>query len=93
MESSDVLKSSIANLNGIRYLLLHHANRADREILSKWLTDHSSAEVTFAFKGEQHKGILCRFANCFGSRGLLIYTADVQPVKRDIIDVLLPRSP
>jgi hypothetical protein len=92
MESSDALKSSIANLNGVRYLLLHHANSADRETLSEWLTDHSGVEVTFAFKGESHKGILCRLANCFG-RGLLIYTADVQPVKRDIIDVFLPRIP
>jgi hypothetical protein len=92
MESSDALKSSIAKLNGVRYLLLHHANSADRETLSKWLRDHSGAEVTFAFKGEQHKGILCRLAYCFG-RGLLIYTGDVQPVKRDIIDVVLPISP
>jgi hypothetical protein len=92
MESSDVLKSSMPKLNGIRYILLHQANAADRETLSKWLTDHSGAEVTFAFKGEQQKGILCRLANCFG-RGLLIYTGDVRPIKKDIIDVTLPLSP
>ena len=92
MEASDALKSSIANLNGVRYLLLHQANAADRETLSKWLTDHSGAEVTFAFKGEQQKGILCRLANCFG-RGLLIYTGDVRPIKKDIIDLMLPLSP
>ena len=32
MESSDFLKSSSAKLNGVRYLLLHHANSADRGI-------------------------------------------------------------
>jgi hypothetical protein len=92
MESSDALRSSSAKLNGLRYLLLHQANSADRETLSKWLTDHSGAEVTFAFKSEKHKAILCRLANCFG-RGLLIYTGDVRPVKRDILDVTLPLSP
>jgi hypothetical protein len=92
MESSDALKSSISKLDGVRYLLLHHANSADRETLSAWLTKHSGAEVTFVFKGEKHTAVLCRLAHCFG-RGLLIYTADVQPVKRDIIDVALPISP
>ncbi len=92
MESSDSLKSSSAKLNGIRYLLLHHANSADRETLSKWLTDHSETEVTFVFEGKEYKGILCRLAHCFG-RGLLIYAADVSPIKRDIVDVLLPQSP
>lgn len=92
MESSEPLKSSVANLNGVRYLLLHHANSADRDTLSQWLSDHSGAEVTFAFKGVHYKGILCRLANCFG-RGLLIYAADVQLGKRDIIHVDLPKSP
>lgn len=92
MESSDAVNSSVAKLNGVRYLLLHHANSTDRETLSKWLTNHSGAEVTFTFNGKQHKGILCRLAHCFG-RGLLIYTADVQPAKRDIIDVVLPLAP
>jgi len=90
--SSDALQSSIPKLNGVRYLLLHQANSADRETLSEWLTGHSGAEVTFVFKGEKHKAILCRLANCFG-RGLLIYVGDVRPVKRDIIDVSLPLSP
>lgn len=92
MESSEVLKSSSAKLNGVRYLLLHHANSADRETLSKWLKDHSETEVTFIFEGKEHMGILCRLAQCFG-RGLLIYTGDVNPIKRDIIDVLLPQIP
>jgi len=92
MESSDALKSSSANLNGVRYILLHHANSADRETLSKWLKAYSGTEVKFMFEGKEYKGILCRLAHCFG-RGLLIYTADVKPVKRDIIDVILPRTP
>ncbi len=92
MESSESLKSSVDKLNGVRYLLLHHANSADRDTLSQWLSDHSGTEVTFAFKGARHKGILCRLANCFG-RGLLVYAADVQPGKRDIIEVALPKSP
>ena len=77
---------------GARYILLHHANSADRETLSKWLKAHSGTEVQFTFQNKEYKGILCRLANCFG-RGLLIYTADVRPVKRDIIDVILPLVP
>jgi hypothetical protein len=92
LESSDALKSTIPKLNGVRYLLLHQANAADREALSQWLTRYSGTEVIFDFKGQQHKAILCRLAHCFG-RGLLIYTDDVLPAKRDIIDVFLPNSP
>jgi len=92
MESSDALKCSVGKLNGVRYLLLHHANSADRETLSKWLTAHSGTEVKFTFQHNEYMGILCRLAHCFG-RGLLIYTADVRPMKRDIIEVILPRSP
>ena len=92
METSDSLKSSLAKLNGIRYILLHHANSADSETLSKWLAENSETEVTFIFEGKEYKGILCRLAHCFG-RGLLIYAADVKPTKKDIIEVVLPRSP
>jgi hypothetical protein len=92
MESSEPIKSTMPKLNGVRYLLLHQANAADREALSQWLTQHGGTEVVFAFKGHQHKAILCRLANCFG-RGLLIYTDDVRIGKRDIVDVFLPRSP
>ena len=92
MESSEALRSTSAKLNGVRYLLLHHANSADRETLSKWLKEHSETEVTFIFEGKEYNGILCRLAHCFG-RGLLIYTGDVSPIKRDIVDVLLPRFP
>ena len=56
MESSDSFKSSSAKLNGVRYLLLHHANSADRETLSKWLKDHSETEVTLSLRGMNIKG-------------------------------------
>jgi len=92
MESSEALNSSVARLNGLRYLLIHHANSADRDTLSQWLTEHSGAEVVFTFQNKSYKGILCRLANCFG-RGLLIYADDIQPVKRDIITVFIRRYP
>ncbi|HDZ91800.1 MAG: hypothetical protein JRF51_08985 [Deltaproteobacteria bacterium] len=92
MESSEVLGSSVARLNGVRYILLHHANAADRETLSKWLKSHSGTEVRFSFGHGKYKGTLFRLAHCFG-RGLLIYNAPVRPVKRDIVEVILPLSP
>ena len=92
MESTEALTSSVSKLNGIRYSLIHHANAADRETLSRWLKAHSGTEVTFFVKEKEVKGILCRLAHCFG-RGLLIHTGDVKIQKRDIIDVILPISP
>lgn len=92
MESSEALKNSMGKLNGVRYVLLHHANAADRDTLSKWLKARSGTEVKFAFDRKGYKGILCRLAHCFG-RGLLIYTGDARPMKRDIIDVIFPLSP
>lgn len=89
LESSEALKGPSAKLNGVRYILLHHANSADRETLSKWLKSHSGTEVKFTFQQKRYSGILCRLAHCFG-RGLLIYKGDVKPEKRDIIDVILP---
>ena len=69
-------------------MLLHQANSADRETFSTWLKKNSETEVAFVFNVKEYKGILCRLSHCFG-RGLLIYDAEVRPVKRDIIDVLL----
>jgi hypothetical protein len=46
-------------------------------------------EVKFIVNGEEHAGILCRLAHCFG-RGLLIYKADVKPEKGAVINVILP---
>lgn len=92
METSGALKSSSGRLNGVRYILIHQANAADRESLGKWLKAHSGTEVRFFFEQGKYKGILCRLAHCFG-RGLLIFTADVRPEKRDIIEVVLPLGP
>lgn len=89
LESSDALNSTKAGFFDIRYLLLHHANAADRERLSEWLKQNSGTEVQFTFKHTTYPGVLCRMPHCFG-RGLLIYKSQVRPVKRDIIEVMLP---
>ena len=83
MESSASLKSTVGKLNGVRYILLHQANSADRETLSKWLKAHSETEVKVSFQHKEYKGILCRLAHCFG-RGLLIYTGNVRPMKSSL---------
>lgn len=92
MEVSESFHSSSSKLNGIRYILLHHAHSEDRQILSKWLKAHSGTEVTFIVNHKEYKGILFRLAHCFG-RGLLIYAGDVRPKKRDIIEVILSPPP
>ena len=89
MESSQALSSISGKINGLRYALIHHANDADREILSTWLKAHGGSEVKFIVNGEEHMGILCRLSHCFG-RGLLIYKADVKPEKGAVINVILP---
>ena len=92
MEVSESFNSSCSQLNGIRYILLHHAIDADRETISRWLRAHSGTEVRFIVNHKEYKGILCRLAHCFG-RGLLIYTGDVRPEKRDVIEVILSPPP
>lgn len=89
LESSEALNSAGANFYGIRYLLLHQANAADREKFSDWLKENSGAEVKFTFEHKTYPGVLCRMPHCFG-RGLLIYKSEVRPVKRDIIEVTFP---
>jgi len=88
MEVSKSFESSSSKLNGVRYILLHHAHSEDRETLSKWLKAHGGTEVTFIVNQKEYRGILFRLAHCFG-RGLLIYVGDVRPEKRDIIEVIL----
>ncbi len=92
LEVSKAFKSASDQLSAIRYILLHHANAADREKLSKWLKAHSGTEVTFIVKNREYQGILNRLAHCFG-RGLLIYTDDIKPKKRAIIEVILSPFP
>jgi hypothetical protein len=52
MEVSEPFESSYAKLNGIRYILLHHAHSEDRETLSRWLKANSGTEVTFIIQFE-----------------------------------------
>lgn len=92
MEVSKPFDFSSSQLNGIRYILLHHAIDADRETLSRWLKTYSGTEVTFIVNDKEYRGVLCRLAHCFG-RGLLIYAGDVSPEKRDIIEVILSSPP
>ncbi|NQU13414.1 MAG: hypothetical protein HQ561_04670 [Desulfobacteraceae bacterium] len=92
LETSPALIGSSGLLSGVRYLLVHQANSADREKFSKWLRGHSGTEVKFVVEQREYRGILCRLANCFG-RGLLIYQSEVTTKKRDIIDLFLPVSP
>lgn len=92
MEASEALSSTSDKLNGIRYILLRHANSADREKFSKWLKANNGTEVKFIANRREYMGILCRLAQCFG-RGLLIYTGDFKAEKRDIIEVTLPSYP
>jgi len=92
MEVSKSFESSSSKLNGVRYILLHHARGEDRETLSRWLKAHSGTEVTFIVNQKEYKGILFRLAHCFG-RGLLIYADDVIPGERDIIKVILSSPP
>lgn len=92
LEASPAFKSSSGLLNGVRYLLVHHANSADRQKFSKWLKARSGTEVRFIVEHRGYKGIFCRLAHCFG-RGLLIYRDDVTAKNKDIIDLILPLSP
>jgi hypothetical protein len=92
MEVSEPFTSSISQLSGIRYILLHHAHSEDRETLSRWLRTYSGTEVEFIVNHREYKGILFRLAHCFG-RGLLIYAGDGGVEKRDVIEVILPLAP
>jgi hypothetical protein len=89
LEVSPVLHTDSSSLRGIHYLVIHHANAADRQTLSRWLKARSGYEVKFVVAGHQYSGVLCRLSHCFG-RGLLIYSSNVRFKPRDIIDVVLP---
>jgi hypothetical protein len=92
LEASPAFKGPSGLLSGVRYLLVHQANSADRERFSKWLKAKSGTEVRFIVEHREYRGVFCRLANCFG-RGLLIYRSDVTAKKRDIIDLILPVFP
>ena len=92
MEVSEPVTSASDRLQEIHFLLLHHAERTDRETLSRWLKANSGNEVTFVVNHKESRGVLFRLAHCFG-RGLLIYEDDVKVKGKDIIEVILPVSP
>ncbi len=91
LEVSGKYDTNLEILRKMHYVLIHHANAADRETLSKWLKDRSGTEVVFIVKGIKYHGILCRLSHCFG-RGLLIHMNNLNIKKRDIIEVVLPAS-
>jgi len=89
LESSQAAESS--SFNNIHCVLFHHADSRDRKKLSSWMKTLNGTEISFVFKDKKYKGVLFRLAHCFG-RGLLVYTSDISPEKRDIIDILLPEK-
>ncbi len=91
LEVSPVLQTDSSSLGQIHYLVVHHANAADRQTLSQWLKARSGMQVTFRVKGREYSGVLCRLAHCFG-RGLLLYDAQVKVKRRDILEIILPVS-
>lgn len=92
LEVSGSAKTLSDAFKKVHFVLIHHANAADRERLSKWLKEESGTEVAFSVRGHIHRGILYRLGHCFG-RGLLLYMDTIDIKARDIIEVSLPRSP
>jgi hypothetical protein len=92
MEVSEPFSCASDRLRGVHYLLLHHADTADRETLSRWLKENSGKEVVFVVNRQKCRGILCRLNHCFG-RGLLIHEDEVNVRTKDIIEVTLPATP
>ena len=91
MEVSPAIKTDSSQLKDVHYMLVHHANAADRSTFSRWLKTRSGQEVTYVVNGQERKGVLCRLAHCFG-RGLLIYSNQTRVKPRDIIELILPVS-
>jgi hypothetical protein len=91
LEVSGTFKTSSGQLNNIHYIVLHHARDIDRQRLSKWLRSQSGKEIRFIIHGKTYRGVLCRLTHCFG-RGLLIYTGDIRPKRKDIIEIIPVRQ-
>ena len=89
LEVSGTPMTQIEPLREIHFVVIHHANAADRETLSRWLKANSGTEVRFTVAGKVYHGILYRLAHCFG-RGLLIYARKTPVHEKDIIEVDLP---
>ena len=91
LEVSGSAKIQSGLLKKVHFMVIHHANAADRERLSKWLKENSGTEVEFSLRQQTYTGILYRVAHCFG-RGLLLYTDQIDVKGRDIINVTLDYS-
>lgn len=91
LEVSPPFQTDSSVLNQTHYILIHHANATDREVLSKWLKANSGKEVWFIVNDMKYKGVLCRMPHCFG-RGLLVHINGIKLKDRDIIDVILPTT-
>lgn len=76
-------------LNNVRYMVIHHAYKRDREILSKKLRECSGKIVTFLAVDKDYKGVIYRLPACFG-RGLLLFDKNAGVNKRDMIEVIFP---
>jgi hypothetical protein len=89
LEISGTPMTQIEPLREIHFMVIHHANAADRETLSRWLKANSGTEVRFTVAGKVYHGVLHRLPHCFG-RGLLLYAREIRVNKKDIIQVDLP---
>ncbi len=89
IEVSRSYKSSIPDLKGINFILIHHARNLERSVFSKLLKSNNGRQVIFYFKGKKLNGILFRLSNCFG-RGLLLYKGRINIKSLDLIKLVLP---
>jgi len=89
IEVSCSYKSSVPELKGINFILIHHAKDSERAIFSKLLKSNNGKQVIFYFKDKKLNGILFRLSNCFG-RGLLLYKGKIRIKKHDIIELIFP---
>lgn len=92
IDSNSINKTKIASLyRELGYILVHHANSAEREKVSQFLKDNNGREVRFYLNNESHLGVLFRLPYCFG-RGLLIYSGDLKIKRYDIIEIGIPEG-
>lgn len=86
LEVSGSAKTHSDTIKKVHFMVIHHANAADRTKLSEWLKGNSGTEVKFTVAGKMYQGVLYRLAHCFG-RGLLLYMDGIDVKARDIINV------
>jgi len=89
LEASGNARTDVEQLKEIHFMVIHHANGADRQTLSTWLKTNSGREVRFVVAGNVYLGVLYRLAHCFG-RGLLVYAHEIEIRKGDTFELRLP---